>query len=278
MIFKPSGAARLAYWDDAAPTNPYIEIKIKRSTVAAFLLSFLFHMMVLFFLHPKLNLQTSNIANSTAKSISVRLAGLPTQLSKPQSIIESKANKTEIISKQTSSTEPIFAVDKPLKAVTPLNIPVSKSDATDLMSYIRNKRQQEQVLEEEAVNFNNAAIAKSHSPSADEQKDAIIKRNLQQQGTNGIFEIRSKNDKTAKFSFKGWKNNYVNSRLEIIDVEVGANGDIELAIVKSMIEIIRRDYNGDFNWESQRLGRVIVLSARIQDNAGLEEFLIREFF
>jgi hypothetical protein len=45
-----------------------------------------------------------------------------------------------------------------------------------------------------------------------------------------------------------------------------------------MIEMIRREYTGDFNWESQRLGRVIVLSARLNDNAGLEAFLKDEFF
>ena len=45
-----------------------------------------------------------------------------------------------------------------------------------------------------------------------------------------------------------------------------------------MIEIIRRHYNGDFNWESQRLDRVITLSARTADTEGLEEFLVKEFF
>jgi hypothetical protein len=45
-----------------------------------------------------------------------------------------------------------------------------------------------------------------------------------------------------------------------------------------MIELIRGHYNGDFRWESHHLGRVVVLSARPQDQAGLEEFLVREFF
>ena len=35
---------------------------------------------------------------------------------------------------------------------------------------------------------------------------------------------------------------------------------------------------GNFNWDSHRLGRVVILSARIDDNAGLETFLMREFF
>jgi hypothetical protein len=53
---------------------------------------------------------------------------------------------------------------------------------------------------------------------------------------------------------------------------------ISNVLVRKMIELIRSHYQGDFNWESHRLGRVIVLSARIEDNAELEAFLIREFF
>jgi hypothetical protein len=45
-----------------------------------------------------------------------------------------------------------------------------------------------------------------------------------------------------------------------------------------MIELIRNYYQGDVNWESQRLGQVVVISARLEDTAELEEFLKREFF
>ncbi len=144
------------------------------------------------------------------------------------------------------------------------------------MSYIKEKRRLAQELEDSAA-FNNAA-ASTHEPSAEEQRDAIIKRNLQQTGTNGIFEIRHKSFRTGQFSFRGWKHDYSNSRLELIDVEAGPDNNIDLAIVKKMIEIIRREYKGDFRWESQRLGRVLVLSARVEDNAGLEDFLMQEFF
>jgi hypothetical protein len=55
-------------------------------------------------------------------------------------------------------------------------------------------------------------------------------------------------------------------------------GDVELAIVKRMIELIRTHYKGDFTWESHKLGRAITLSARLEDNEGLEAFMMREFF
>ena len=49
-------------------------------------------------------------------------------------------------------------------------------------------------------------------------------------------------------------------------------------MVDRMIDLIRQHYTGDFNWRSQRQGRVVVLSARREDHAQLEEYLMREFF
>jgi len=107
---------------------------------------------------------------------------------------------------------------------------------------------------------------------------ANIKRNLQSSGTNGIFQILSLDGHTATFAFRGWKNEFSYSHREVYEVETGPGGDIERAVVRKMIEIIRRYYSGDFNWESPRFGRVLVLSARMQDNDGLEDFLLQEFF
>jgi hypothetical protein len=45
-----------------------------------------------------------------------------------------------------------------------------------------------------------------------------------------------------------------------------------------MIAIIREYETEDFVWESPRLTRNITLSARLRDNAELEEFMMREFF
>jgi len=45
-----------------------------------------------------------------------------------------------------------------------------------------------------------------------------------------------------------------------------------------MIAIIREQSNADFIWDSIQLRREVQLSARPADNAGLEEFLMKEFF
>src|SRR5450759_17806 len=261
-----------------------IEIKIRRNTFIAFFVSLVIHGIVLFAFSPKRLIEAASVANLPPTTLSVRLAGLPSK--KPLAEISHRPIKPKnpsLKSNKALPTHPVIAMEKEAIIASPQPIfkpPVAAENnaPTDLMSYIRAKKQRAQESEDNAARENAAASANARGPSADELRDANIRRNLQQQGTSGIFDIRHKTLERAQFSFRGWKNDYYNSRLELIDVEVGPDGNIDLAIVKKMIEIIRREYNGDFNWESQRLGRVVVLSARIEDNTGLEEFLMREFF
>jgi hypothetical protein len=282
MIFSPSGEVPLASWD-YQPRERYVEIKIRRSTLFAFLLSFLIHVVVLFAFHPMHASDVANIASVASTTMRVRIVGLPSKQSLPVPLVVSKANKPEIKPQQKLTSSSVISIDKPANITTlppALKSPIDPTNQapTDLMSYIKAKKQQDQILEDNASQENAAAVARERKLSDGELKDAIIKRNLQQQGASGIFEIRRKSFRTGQFSFKGWKNDYSIARLELIDVEAGPDGDIDLAIVKKMIEIIRREYSGDINWESHRLERVIVLSARMEDNTGLEDFLMQEFF
>ena len=264
-IFSPENKASLSTWDFQSK-NSYIEIRIRRNTAIAIIVSLVVHSFVLFAFYPKKLVEGSSIAKRLPKSISVQLAGLPskkiTEEIKPQ-----KPQPSIIATKNSAITAPRLPISPP-----PLN--ATNNPQKDFMSFVRDKKQRAQDLENYAAREN----AKAQAPSDDEQRDEIIKRNFQQSGTSGIFSIRRKSSQTAQFSFKGWKNNNSIPQLELVDVEAGSDGDIDLAIVKKMIDIIRREYKGDFNWESQRLGRVVVLSARMEDNAGLETFLKQEFF
>ena len=172
---------------------------------------------------------------------------------------------------------------KPVVPIEPA--PVEKSESgsnnpppVDLMHFVKQARERRLAAEIVAAQENAEAQARERGPSSDEVRMANIRRNLQSDGTNGIFQIISVGTSTGKFSFRGWTSDYNNARREIIEVDAGLNGDVEHAMVRRMIELIRKYYTGDFNWESQRLGRVIVLSARLEDNTGLEEFMMREFF
>jgi hypothetical protein len=66
--------------------------------------------------------------------------------------------------------------------------------------------------------------------------------------------------------------------LTAVTVERGSDPDIETAIVKKMIELIRKEKTGDFEWDSHRLNRVVTLSARPQDTDELMAFLYKEMF
>lgn len=161
-----------------------------------------------------------------------------------------------------------IAESKPASPISPEPVE-NMPPPTDLMAYVNAARKRQSAAE---------ASENTRGPTADEIRTAKIMRNLQLPDTNGIFQIIKIDSRTGKYSFRGWSKDASNALRELIEVEAGPDGDVERAMVRSMIGLIRKYYKGDFNWESQRLDRVIVLSARMEDNAGLEEFLMRELF
>jgi type IV secretory pathway VirB10-like protein len=96
--------------------------------------------------------------------------------------------------------------------------------------------------------------------------------------TGGVFSITNKSFNSADVKFRGWNQNFKRRWLTAVTVQRGSEPDIETAIVKKMIELIRKEKTGDFEWESHRLGRVVTMSARPQDEQQLVEFLYKEMF
>jgi hypothetical protein len=96
--------------------------------------------------------------------------------------------------------------------------------------------------------------------------------------SGGIFTMKSRGVDYAEFMFNGWHSDARRNLQQLVEVRKGNNENIELAVVRKMIEIIRANVQGDFQWRSHRMNKVVTLSARQRDNAGLEEFLMREFF
>lgn len=119
-------------------------------------------------------------------------------------------------------------------------------------------------------------------PRGDEVARANIARSIAQargpRGSGGVFQITHKGVREAEFLFRGWENDSRAVARQLVRVDAGPNGDVEDAIVRRMIQIIRERQSGDFSWNSYRLGRVVTLSARREDSAGLEDFLKQEFF
>ncbi len=97
--------------------------------------------------------------------------------------------------------------------------------------------------------------------------------------SGGVFQIIRVGYDDAEFAFFGWNRDIKRRANMRIEVRRGADDpDIQHAIVRKMIAIIREYEVEDFTWESLRLGRNVRLSARQRDTAELEAFLMREFF
>ncbi|MBL8510483.1 MAG: hypothetical protein JNM52_02450, partial [Betaproteobacteria bacterium] len=163
--------------------------------------------------------------------------------------------------------DPLPPETPPPKPVTPTAPPV------DFMAMVEARRAQRRAAEG----------TPNREPTEDEVRTANINRNLRtlsqgRDNTGGVFQILHMGHRFAEFSFNGWSDQRINGWRQVIEVDAGIGGDVEIAIVRKMIEVIRQHYQGDFNWESRRLGRVVKMSARLEDTAGLEAFMMREFF
>jgi hypothetical protein len=191
---------------------------------------------------------------------------------------------------------PVIALNKPApdapsppKAVAPAT-PAPPAPAGDLSSYIEAQRRAR--AETPSPNLFSPSSGRPSSPPADDaaaRGDRAIAANL---GLNraptfgpdatksggGIFQVQRLGYSDAEFLFYGWNKDIRRNTTQLIEVRKGDASDIRLAVVRKMISIIREHETEDFLWESPRLGRNIILSARLRDNAGLEEFMMREFF
>jgi len=151
----------------------------------------------------------------------------------------------------------------------------------DMAALIAARRAQRQTNEHDALAY---AQRRDQGPLLPRSSaDQAIQRNLGSlaqgsEGTSGVFQILRKGQRTAEFAFNGWKPDSSKRWRQVIEVDAGVGGDVELALIRGMIKIIREYYQGDFNWQSYKQGRVIVLSARPEDNEKLEDFMSTEFF
>ncbi len=176
------------------------------------------------------------------------------------------------------SVPPARPVTPPVITTPPLAHP-SAPPPVDMMADVRARRAEREAREHAAAQED---ASSGPAGSGRDASLAALNRNLGtlagDDGTGGIFQILWKGSLSAEYAFNGWHSDSRRRWREVIEVRAGPDGDIERAIIRSMIALIRSHYGGDFLWESRRLGRVVTLSARPEENAGLEDFLYREFF
>ena len=259
----------------------HFRINISRNTSIALAVSLLLHALILFFILPDFKIKMTP-ANHRVISITLMNPGQskaaeaePTPApepikpqpveTKPRKVIEKKVAAPKVMATPTPQTPQQNQMPMLPK---PADRQPEQPTATDMMALVQANRQRRE--------GESRAYPEPSLPMED-ARDAVIKKNLAQQGTNGIFQIKEMSLRSAQFTFRGWKSNYGNARLELIDVQAAPNENIEIAVVRKMIVVIRRDYSGNFHWISPRYGDVIK-SARIEDTAELEKFLMEEFF
>lgn len=162
--------------------------------------------------------------------------------------------------------------------------PMPPAPAVDLAAYIESRRRARGETTASSPGETASAAAKSDL----ERRDRIVAANLGldrtptfgRDATNagGIFQIRELHYDDAQFYFFGFDKDIHRDTKQLIEVRKGSNSNIRIAVVRKMIAIIRENISGDFLWISQRQGRQVTLSARPNDNAGLEDFIMRDIF
>jgi hypothetical protein len=173
--------------------------------------------------------------------------------------------------------------------VEPLPAPREQARAPssgDLSSYIESRRRARAESPPAPARQGNATEAPSEDDTERSRRAIAANLGLGQAPTfggppkhgGGIFQITRLTYSNAEFLFYGWNKDIRRNTTQLIEVRKGEHSDIKHAVIRRMIGIVREHESGDFEWVSHRLGRVVTLSARASDNAGLEDFLMREFF
>jgi len=282
-------------WETSPPGVVYLTLRVRRSVLFALAVALCLHLALLGWILHRDSLPELPLTGSPSENISARLIlpETPRPRAEPQppavqpAPVPPPPTRQAERPKRDRKPAPVKPQPEVLRAPVPDPAPAPQQapsrpklddEPTDMSSYVNRQRERRQAAEASEGRETAAGIARERVPSADEIAMANIKRNLQQSGTSGVFQITRKGVRTASFVFRGWTTDAVNARREYIEVDAGVGGDIERALVKRMIELIRRYYQGNFNWDSRVLGRTVVLSAAPENNAQLEDFLIREFF
>jgi outer membrane biosynthesis protein TonB len=160
---------------------------------------------------------------------------------------------------------------------SPSAAPAPTADISTMLNAARARRQQTE--QADTSDDDTTAEKSDKAPSGNEVAQANINFSLRKnKGYGGVFQITSIGPRVGMFIFRGWNVDAVNSTRQDISVDAGLGGDVQMAVIARMIVLIREHYKGNFQWDSRRLGKVVTMSARPADEAGLREFMRQEFF
>lgn len=264
----------------------HLHIRFRPANFVGIVIVLIIHALLLYFLlnmHPVKKKKQGDVAASQNAIVLMLDKATVAKMAAPEP--KKPVSKPEVIPRPKKSivspvTPPVAPVQMAQTTVTPPTPIVQAPPEQDMMSMLNAARERRRA--QDPSSQDNAANQPGRGMSPQEVAEANVRRSMQQangrEGTGGVFQITSKSLRVATFTFRGWKPDRQNSFKKTIEVDAGLGGDIEIAIIRRMIMLIREEYQGDFSWESHRLGRVVTLSARPQDTAELENFMMKEFF
>jgi hypothetical protein len=259
-------------------------------------LSLLVHIAVLWKWLPRIRLpssEQSELGESTG-SLSVRLAPLPQSPSAPLPSPTLRAQPPPAPRPRSTPpaprSAPVIALKTPAPAAPPAPTVAApappRPPAEDLTSFIEARRRARG--DSAAPPSPGSATNAPPAEDANARSNRIAAANLATQSKQtfgydprqggGVFQLVRVGYSDAEFLFFGWNKDVRRNTKQLIEVKKGNNADTRIAVVRKMISIIREYEQEDFQWDSHRLGRSLMLSARGRDNAGLEDFLMLEFF
>lgn len=272
----------------ALPGEIHLHIRFRPANMFGILLALLVHGLLLYFLlHMNVIKKKLDKGGSSEPIVLImdKVAKAPKQATAPQKQkTESKPVRVppskNAITRPRTPPPPV--TDSPIAQPPPPQAKETPPEM-DMMALANAARERRRPAEQAAAQENEGARQAGRGMTPQEVAEANVKRSMQQAtnraGGSGVFELGTVGTRVASFTFRGWNTRIVASGgKQSFEVDAGLGGDVRLAVVRRMIEIIRMEYKGDFNWESRRLGRVMVKSARIEDSAELESFLLKEFF
>jgi outer membrane biosynthesis protein TonB len=289
----------MTYWpDESSYRHEAVTVRTLWLTIA---LSLLIHFGALLWL-PQVRLLTpgEETQELAADRLEVRLAALsppppaqtPTPAPSPAIVAAPKPPARPPRTALRTRPPPVLiapipeapAIPAPLPTPAPATPPATAPPRTspppplenDLWSYIQARRrergeQQAAPIAKEGADLNARIAANMPAPAT-----GVATRNSMRGG--GIFEIKRMNYDDAAFEFFGWNNEMGRKTPQLIEVRKGDNTDMRIAVVRKMIAIIREYSKDDFVWRSPHHADGISLSARVSDNAHLENFLMHDFF
>jgi hypothetical protein len=295
----------MKHWSDDSPRQGAV-VAVPLVWLA-FILSLMIHIAVMWIWLPRMRLVSANPqdASQPGGPLAVRLATLPSETkaapaptpppvaaATPPPRAQSPAMAlrplprppTPVITAPVSPL-PGIVVSPPPPSPAPKAAPSPPIPADmDLSQYMAAKRRARGETESPAQSVASDSPAESDTA----RRDRIVAANLAAVRTpnlgndprngGGLFEIKRLGADDAEFMFYGWNKEIKRRVPQMIEVKRGTNGNIQIALVRRMIAIIRDYEDGDFAWESRRLSRVVTLSARAGDNGELEAFMMKEFF